>query len=70
MVWEKEKLLVTINLDSSKLKEFADNFKFDTNSKKFSKQIENIVGEGRNCSLQQVIQLFSQSFKKTCSADT
>ena len=34
-------------LDSSKLKQFADdNFKFDENGKKFSKQAENIVGKG------------------------
>ena len=31
-------------LDSSKLKEFADNkFKFDGNGRKFSKRVENIV---------------------------
>ena len=32
-------------LDWSKLKQFADdNFKFDENSRKFSKQVENTVG--------------------------
>ena len=34
-------------LNSSKLKEFADdNFKFDENGRKFSKQIENTAGKG------------------------
>ena len=34
-------------LDSSKLKEFADdNFKFDGNGRKFSKRVENTVGKG------------------------
>ena len=33
-------------LDSSKLKEFADdNFKFDENGTKFSKRVENTVGK-------------------------
>ena len=36
-------------LDSSKLKEFAnENFRFDENGRKFSKQVENTVGKGRN----------------------
>ena len=39
-------------LDSSELKEFADdNFKFDENSRKLSKQVENTVGKGQKCSL-------------------
>ena len=34
-------------LDSSKLKEFADdNFKFDKNFTKFSRRVENTVGKG------------------------
>ena len=34
-------------LDSSKLKEFADdNFKFDESDRMFSKQVENTVGKG------------------------
>ena len=34
-------------LDSSKLKEFADdNFKFNENGRKLSKQVENTVGKG------------------------
>ena len=42
-------------LDSSKLKEFADNnSKFDENGGKLSKKVENTVGKGEiahNCSL-------------------
>ena len=39
-------------LDSSKVKEFADNnFKSDENRSKLSKQVENIVGKGEICSL-------------------
>ena len=34
-------------LDSSKLKEFADdNFRFDENGRKFSKSVENTLGKG------------------------
>ena len=34
-------------LDSSKLKEFADdNFSFDENGRKFSERVENTVGKG------------------------
>ena len=34
-------------LDSSRLKEFADdNFKFDENARKLSKHVENTVGKG------------------------
>ena len=34
-------------LDKSKLKQSADdNFKFDENSRKFSKRVENTVGRG------------------------
>ena len=41
-------------LDSSKLKEFADNnFKFVENDRKFSKRIEN-TGKRRNCSLRAI----------------
>ena len=41
-------------LDSSKLKEFADdNFKFDENSRKFSKRVET-SGKRRNCLLRAI----------------
>ena len=55
---------------SSKLKELADdNFKFDENGRKFSKQIENTVGKGEIAHHKQFL-LFPQYFQKTCTADT
>ena len=57
-------------LDSSKLKEFADdNFKFDEKGRKFSKQVENTVGKGEIACYEQFL-LFLQCFQKTCTADT
>ena len=51
---------------SSKLKEFADdNFKFDKNRRKFSKQVENTVGKGEIVHNEQFL-LFQQCFQKTC----
>ena len=56
-------------LDSSKLKEFADdNFEFDENGKKFSKCAENTVGKGEIARYEQFL-LFPQCFQKTCTAD-
>ena len=56
-------------LDSSKLKEFADdNFKFGENSRKFSKQVENTVEKGE-ISLYNQFLLFPKLFQKTCTAD-
>ena len=53
-------------LDSSKLKEFADdNFKFDENSRKLSKQVENTVGKGEIARYEQFL-LFPQCFQKAC----
>ena len=50
------------NLDSSKLKEFADdNFKFDGNGKKFSKSVENTMGN-REISHYEQIHIFPQCF--------
>ena len=52
--------------DSSKLKEFADNnFKFDENGRKLSKQIENTVGKGEIPRYEQFL-LFPQCFQKAC----
>ena len=49
-------------LDSSKLKEFADdNFKFDKNGRKFFKRIENTVGKGEIAFYVQFL-LFSHRF--------
>ena len=57
-------------LDSSKLKEFADdNSWFDENGGNFSKRLENTVGKGEIARYEQFL-LFPQCFQKTCSADT
>ena len=53
-------------LDWSKLKQFADdNFKFDENSRKFSKRVENTVGKGEIARCEQFL-LFPQCFQKAC----
>ena len=53
-------------LDSSKLKEFADdNFKFDEYGRKLSKKVENIVGKGEIAHNEQFL-LFPQCFQKAC----
>ena len=53
-------------LDWSKLKEFADdNFKFDENSRKFFKQVENTVGKGESARYEHFL-LFPQCFQKAC----
>ena len=56
-------------LDSSKLKEFADdNFRFDRNGAKFSKMAENTVGKGEIAHYEQFLR-FPQCFQKICMAD-
>ena len=53
-------------LDSSKLEEFADdNFKFEENGRKLSKQVENTVGKGEISRYEQFL-LFPQCFQKAC----
>ena len=53
-------------LDRSKLKKFADdNFKFDENSRKFSKRVENTVGKREIAHYEQFL-LFPQCFQKAC----
>ena len=53
-------------LDSSKLKEFADdNFKFDENGRKLSKEVENTVGKGEIARYEQFL-LFPQCFQNDC----
>ena len=42
-----------------------DNFKFDENSRKFSKQVENTVGKEEIARYEQFL-LFSQCFQKVC----
>ena len=56
-------------LDSSKLKEFADdNFRFDGNVRKLSKRVENTVGKEEIARYEQFL-LLSQCFQKTRRAD-
>ena len=51
-------------LDSSKLKEFADDsLKFDENGRKLSKWVENAVGKGEIARYEQFL-LFPQHFQK------
>ena len=51
-------------LDSSKLKEFADdNFKFDKNGRKLSKWVENTVGKGEIARHEKFL-LFPKCFQK------
>ena len=51
-------------LDSSKLKEFADDsFKFDESGRKLSKWVENTVGKGEIARYEQFL-LFPQCFQK------
>ena len=48
------------------MKEFADdNFKFDENGRKLSKQVENTVGKGEIARYEQFL-LFPQCFQKAC----
>ena len=56
----------TTNLDYFKLKEFADdNFKFDENGRKLSKQVENTLGKGEIACYEQFL-LFPQCYQKAC----
>ena len=58
------------HLDSSKLKEIADdNFRFNENGRKFSRQVENTMGKEEIARYEQFL-LFPQCFQKTCTADT
>ena len=53
-------------LDRSNLKQSADdNFKFDENSRKFSKRVENTGGKGEIARYEQFL-LFQQCFQKAC----
>ena len=53
-------------LDSSKLKEFADDsFKFDKNGIKLSKRVENTMGKREIARYEQFL-LFPQCFQKAC----
>ena len=51
------------------MKEFADdNFKFDENGRKLSKQVENNVGKGEIARNEQFL-LFPQCFQKACFSE-
>ena len=53
-------------LDSSKLKEFADdNFKFDESGRKLSKRVENTVRKGEIARYEQFL-FFPQCFQEAC----
>ena len=53
-------------LDKSKFKQSADdNFKFDENSRKFSKRVEKTVGKEEIARYEQFL-LFPQCFQKAC----
>ena len=55
-------------LDSSNLKEFADNNpKSDKNGGNFSKRVENTAGKGEIACCEQFL-LFPQYFQKICAA--
>ena len=70
---DKFRILLTLPkwpiLDPSNFKDFAgDNFKFDKNSRMFSKWIENAVGKGEIAPYEHFL-LFPQCFQKTLTAD-
>ena len=57
-------------LESSKLKDFADNtFNFDESGRIFSKRVENTEGKGEIARSEQFL-LSPQCFRETCTADT
>ena len=57
-------------LDSSKLKDFADNnLKFEENGRKLFKPVENTVGKGEIARYEQFL-LFPQCFQKACFPGT
>ena len=61
--------MTNLVLDTSKLKEFAeDDFKFDENVKKF-RRVENTVAKGEIACYKQFL-LFPLCFQQTCPADT
>ena len=69
-LWNLLTLSQTTILDSSTLKEFVvDNFEFDEDGKKLSKQAENTEGKGEIACYEQFL-LFPQCFQTTCTADT
>ena len=60
----------TTNFFSSRFKALADdNFKFDENSQKLAKHVENTAGNGEITHYEQ-IPFFPHCFQKACTADT
>ena len=58
------------NFRPFQFQDFADdNLKFDENSRKLSKQVENTMGKGEIARYEQFL-LFPQCFQKTCTTDT
>ena len=56
----------TTNFRLFQLKEFADdNFKFNENERKLSKQVENTMGKGEIARYEQSL-LYPQCFQKVC----
>ena len=56
----------TTNFRLFQLKEFADdNFKFNENGRKLSKQVENTMGKGEIARYEQLL-LYPQCFQKVC----
>ena len=58
----------TANSRLFKLNKLADNFNFDKNGRKLSKQVEKNVGKGKIARYEQFL-LFLQCFQKTCTVD-
>ena len=66
IVWEWEPITRRQILDWSKLKQSADdNFEFDENTRKLSKQVENTVGTGEIACCEQFL-LYPQCFQTAC----
>ena len=64
--WVTKRITRRQILDSSKLKEFADdNVKFDENVRKVSKRVGHTVGKGEIARYEQFL-LFPQCFQKAC----
>ena len=67
-LWRHARMLTLSQ--TTKFKEFADdNFKFDEDCGKFSKSVENTLGQGEIAHYEQFL-FFPQCFQMTCTADT
>ena len=69
LIFQSLTLSQTKKIDSSKLKEFADdNFKLDENGRKFSKRVENTQEKGEIARHEQFL-LLSDCFQNACIVD-